>query len=85
MIFLKPKNDAIEAFVKGVKEHNSIFHNKTEGISAYLRNIVSGKKAGHYIWIEGPMSFVHVVNKPRKKWQFLDQSITESEYIDIEI
>ena len=25
------------------------------------------------------------VNKPRKKWQFLDQSITESEYIDIEI
>ena len=46
VIFLKPKNDAIEAFEKAVKEHNSKYYNKTEGVSAYLRSIVSGKKAG---------------------------------------
>lgn len=63
VIFLKPKNDAIEAFQKAVKEHNSIYHNKTEGVSAYLRSIVSGKKAGQYIWVEGPMSFEYVDNK----------------------
>ena len=63
VIFLKPKNDAIEAFEKAVKEHNSKYHNKTEGVSAYLRSIVSGKKAGQYIWVEGPMSFEYVDNK----------------------
>ena len=63
VIFLKPKNDAIEAFQKAVIEHNSIYHNKTEGVNAYLRSIVSGKKAGQYIWVEGPMSFEYVDNK----------------------
>tara|TARA_Y100000768_G_C23914585_1_gene651718 strand:- start:256 stop:1041 length:786 start_codon:yes stop_codon:yes gene_type:complete len=46
--------------IEKLKEYNSLYHNKAEDTSAFLRYISSGNDSGKYMWIEGPMDFKYV-------------------------
>ena len=59
-ITMKPLPGKESDLVEKLKEYNSLYHNKVEGTSAFLRFILSGKDSGKYMWIEGPMDFNYV-------------------------
>jgi len=63
VIHMQPKNHETANFLKNIKEHNEIYHNKTLGVNTFVRYIPSGKYAGQYQWIEGPMSMEYLDNK----------------------
>ena len=59
-VTMKPLPGKESDLVEKLKEYNSLYHNKVEGTSAFLRFILSGKESGKYMWIEGPMDFNYV-------------------------
>ncbi|MBT7624116.1 MAG: hypothetical protein HN595_06260 [Flavobacteriaceae bacterium] len=63
VIHMQPKNHEMGNFLKNIKEHNEIYHNKVAGVNTFIRYISSGKYAGQYQWIEGPMSMEYLDNK----------------------
>ena len=61
--YLKVKPGMDMSFVTAIKKHNKTFHNKNNDISAYLRQITHGHRAGEYLWIEGPMKMSFLDDK----------------------
>ncbi len=63
IIYMKAKIGKEKQFVKGVKEHNAMYH-KDEPYKGYLDLIMSGNDTGWYVWSMGPCTFTDLDNAP---------------------
>lgn len=63
LTFMLPKIGMEKSFVDAVKSHNDVYH-KDGPYKGHIDRILTGKKAGWFVWLMGPCTFSDLDSRP---------------------